>query len=52
MGSWLMAKFEIIWFEDSSDEAVLEEIRGVASLHPERQRPKADFDMPGSFATC
>jgi hypothetical protein len=29
-----MAKFEITWLEDRSDEAVLEEIRRVAALEP------------------
>lgn len=32
-----MAKFEITWLEDRSDEAVLEEIRRVAALEPDRR---------------
>ena len=32
-----MAKFEITWLEDRSDEAVLEEIRRVAALVPDRR---------------
>lgn len=40
-----MAKFEITWLEDRSDEAVLEEIRRVAALEPDRRRLTADrFD--------
>jgi 5-methylcytosine-specific restriction endonuclease McrA len=33
----LMAKFEITWLEDTSDEALLEEIRRVAALMPNRR---------------
>jgi hypothetical protein len=32
-----MAKFEITWLEDRSDEAVLAEIRRVAALTPDRR---------------
>jgi hypothetical protein len=40
-----MAKFEITWLEDRSDEAVLEEIRRVAALEPGRRRLTVDrFD--------
>jgi hypothetical protein len=39
-----MAKFEIPWLEDSSDEAVLEEIRRVAALEPDRRLTRRGFD--------
>ena len=32
-----MAKFEITWLEDTSDEALLKEIRRVAALMPNRR---------------
>ncbi len=39
-----MAKFEITWLEDRSDEAVLEEIRRVAALEPDRRLTSHGFD--------
>src|ERR1017187_8923630 len=39
-----MAKFEITWLEDRSDEAVLEEIRRVAALEPDRRLTRGKFD--------
>ncbi len=39
-----MAKFEITWLEDRSDEAVLEEIRGVASRFPGCRLTKRMFN--------
>ncbi len=39
-----MAKFEITWLEDRSDEAVLEEIRRVAALEPDRRLTRRGFD--------
>lgn len=39
-----MAKFEITWLEDKSDEAVLEEIRRVAALEPDRRLTKRGFN--------
>ena len=39
-----MAKFEITWLEDRSDESVLEEIRRVASLTPDLRLTKRVFD--------
>ena len=38
-----MAKFEINWLEDRSDEGVLAEIRRVASLTPDRRLTKRAF---------
>ncbi len=39
-----MAKFEITWLEDRSDEAVLAEIRRVAALVPDRRLTVDLFD--------
>jgi 5-methylcytosine-specific restriction endonuclease McrA len=39
-----MAKFEITWLEDRSDEAVLAEIRRVAALVPNRRLTVEKFD--------
>jgi hypothetical protein len=39
-----MAKFEITWLEDRSDDAVLAEIRRVAALVPERRLTRDKFD--------
>ncbi len=39
-----MAKFEITWLEDRSDEAVLDEIRRVAALEPGRRLTVDRFD--------
>ena len=39
-----MAKFEITWLEDTSDEAVLEEIRRVAALVPDGRLTRRKFD--------
>jgi 5-methylcytosine-specific restriction endonuclease McrA len=39
-----MAKFEITWLEDRSDEAVLEEIRRVAALEPASRLTVDRFD--------
>lgn len=39
-----MAKFEINWLEDKSDEAVLAEIRRVAALVPDRRLTVDKFD--------
>jgi hypothetical protein len=39
-----MAKFGINWLEDSSDEAVLEEIRRVAALDPDHRLTVERFD--------
>src|SRR5450759_3470674 len=39
-----MAKFEINWLEDRSDEAVLAEIRRVAALMPDRRLTKDAFN--------
>ncbi|MGA3019216.1 MAG: HNH endonuclease [Bryobacteraceae bacterium] len=39
-----MAKFEITWLEDRSDEAVLAEIRRVAALIPDRRLTADRFD--------
>lgn len=39
-----MAKFEITWLEDRSDEAVLDEIRRVAALEPGRRLTADRFD--------
>lgn len=39
-----MAKFEITWLEDNSDEAVLAEIRRVAALVPDRCLTIATFN--------
>lgn len=39
-----MAKFEIRWLEDRSDEAVLDEIRRVAALEPSRRLTVDRFD--------
>jgi hypothetical protein len=39
-----MAKFEITWLEDRSDEAVLAEIRRVAALVPDRRLTADRFD--------
>jgi len=39
-----MAKFEINWLEDRSDEAVLEEIRRVAALNPSGRLTRDTFD--------
>lgn len=39
-----MAKFEITWLEDRSDHAVLEEIRRVAALEPDRRLTRRVFD--------
>ena len=39
-----MAKFEITWLEDRSDEAVLAEIRRVAALIPDRRLTVDRFD--------
>jgi hypothetical protein len=39
-----MAKFEITWLEDLSDESVLEEIRRVAALVPDIRLTKRMFD--------
>ena len=39
-----MAKFEITWLEDRSDEAVLAEIRRVSALVPDRRLTADKFD--------
>jgi hypothetical protein len=39
-----MARFEIPWLEDRSDDSVLEELRRVASLMPGRRLTKRVFD--------
>lgn len=39
-----MVKFEITWLEDRSDEAVLDEIRRVAALMPDRRLTKRAFN--------
>ena len=39
-----MAKFEITWLEDRSDEAVLAEIQRVAALMPDRRLTKRAFN--------
>ena len=39
-----MAKFEITWLEDRSDEAVLAEIRRVAALVPDRRLTMDKFN--------
>jgi hypothetical protein len=39
-----MAKFEITWLEDRSDEAMLAEIRRVAALDPGRRLTVDRFD--------
>ncbi len=42
-----MAKFEITWLEDRSDESVLEEIRRVAALTPDVRLTKRAFNSHG-----
>lgn len=39
-----MAKFEITWLEDTSDEALLNEVRRVAALMPDRRLTTDAFD--------
>jgi 5-methylcytosine-specific restriction endonuclease McrA len=39
-----VAKFEITWLEDKSDEAVLEEIRRVAALEPDHRLTQRGFN--------
>ena len=41
-----MAKLEISWLEDGSDEAVLEEIRRIAALEPQTQGDRTRFRLP------
>src|ERR1700747_167263 len=42
-----MPKFEITWLEDRSDAAVLEEIRRVAALDPDRRLTVGRFNSLG-----
>ncbi|MGO9097511.1 MAG: homing endonuclease associated repeat-containing protein [Bryobacteraceae bacterium] len=44
-----MAKFEIPWPEDRSDEALLAEIRRVAALLPDRRLTANDFDSSSRY---
>jgi hypothetical protein len=46
-----MAKFEITWLEDRSDEAVLAEIRRVAALMRDRRLTKAAFNSKSKIKT-
>jgi len=46
-----MAKFEINWLENRSDEAVLAEIRRVAALMPNRRLTKAAFNSQSKIKT-
>jgi len=46
-----MAKFEITWLEDSSDEAVLEEIRRIAALEPQRRLTAPVFDSHSKISS-
>ncbi len=40
-----MAKFEITWLEDTSDEALLNEIRRIAALMPDRRLTTDEFNF-------
>ena len=46
-----MAKFEITWLEDTSDEALLEEIRRVAALMPNRRLDIETFNSQSKISS-
>ncbi|MCX5819422.1 MAG: HNH endonuclease [Deltaproteobacteria bacterium] len=46
-----MAKFEITWLEDTSDEALLEEIRRVAALIPNRRLDIETFNSQSKISS-
>lgn len=46
-----MAKFEINWMDDRSDEALLAEIRRVAALMPDRRLGRRDFKSHAQIST-
>jgi hypothetical protein len=46
-----MAKFEVTWLEDTSDEALLNEIRRIAALMPNRRLDIETFNSQGRISS-